>query len=434
MRKVILTCLAVLFTLSFIQINVFADEDEKCIVSGFVKAGSDINVKSGFKVEILGTNIGALTDKDGCFEIYSAPKSDTKQTLRISKPGFLTRDIVVDYLDDSSINFPSCPIEMWAGDIPKDGVSDGAINFSDVVQIAAVFNSVDGDSVYKECCDLNMDKSINISDIVLLAKRFNATSSDYEKPIITLPKVFPAGKVEAEAMTLSQYAVDKYLGIECIKLTHALGTCAYKFGGDTGFYDINIRYLDEDNGQSKMGLYTGGSCKEGHSWNLDSDDNMWKIVTIKNVLLKKGERISVQGNRNGQESNRIDYIETVLKAVPTATPTPVITKISGTVTKSNLEGIWYLIGPYSLSRFLPDMESLLGKKIEVTGYIIEKGQISINPYIPFAVQSYKILSVETTAPASTSTQTHIPTPPPADTPMPTPTKAPEIVKSMGHPI
>ena len=70
---------------------------------------------------------------------------------------------------------------MWAGDIPKDGIADGVINFSDVVSIAAAFNSVFGDSIYTENCDLNMDKSINISDIILLAKHFNATKDDYEK-------------------------------------------------------------------------------------------------------------------------------------------------------------------------------------------------------------------------------------------------------------
>jgi hypothetical protein len=419
MRKVSIFYMVILLLFSFIPINVFADESESCTVSGYVKSEGNTNVKSGFKAEILGTNAYAVTDQEGCFYIYGASKSDDQKTIRISKPGFLTQEIDVDYLDSSSINFPSCPIEMWAGDIPKDGVNDGAINFSDVVQIAAGFNSVAGDLRYKEYCDLNMDKSVNISDIVLLAKHFNATSKDYAKPVIKLPVIYPAGKIEAEVMTLNDYIRDKYLDVDCIKVTGSIGSCGYKFGGDTGFYDINIRYLDEDNGQSEMGLYIGESRKEGYAWKLDFDDNMWKIKTMKNVLLKKGDRISVQGNKNGQESCRIDYIETVLQSVPTATPTPVTRTISGTVTKSNLEGIWYLIGYYSLSRFLPDMESLVGKDIEVTGYTTNDGDISIFPYTSFIVKSYKILSGITSTPAQTPT------------PKPTPTKAPEAVKLNG---
>jgi hypothetical protein len=374
MRKVFGLYMVVLLLFSFIPINVFADGSESCTVSGYVKSEGDTNVKSGFKVEILGTNVYAVTDQEGCFYIYSAPKSDDQKTIRISKPGFLTQEIVVDYLDSSSINFPSCPIEMWAGDIPKDGVNDGAINFSDVVQIAAGFNSVVGDLRYKEYCDLNMDKSVNISDIVLLAKHFNATSKDYIKPVIKLPVVYPAGKIEAEVMTLNDCMRDKYLDVDCVKVTGSIGSCGYKFGGDIGFYDINIRYLDEDNGQSEMGLYTGGSRKEGHAWKLDFDDNMWKIKTMKNVLLKKGDRIFVQGNKNGQESCRIDYIETVLQSVPTPTKAPEPVKLNGMLVWNDLEGgFWgfidengkkYSLGNMDLKEYYSGSMSL----VEVTGY------------------------------------------------------------------
>ncbi|MDP4179712.1 MAG: family 43 glycosylhydrolase [Bacillota bacterium] len=50
---------------------------------------------------------------------------------------------------------------------------DGVINMADVILLAKVFNSVRGDSKYKEEYDLNMDGSINISDIIVIAIKFN---------------------------------------------------------------------------------------------------------------------------------------------------------------------------------------------------------------------------------------------------------------------
>lgn len=421
MKKALLYCIIV-FLAIYISLISFADEfipvdlSEKCTIEGYVTMDEEKAPKSGFKIEILGTNVSAVTDQNGKFSI-NIPKSDSEHILRISKPGFLTRDINIDYLDNSLLNTAGRPFEMWAGDIPKNGEADGVINFSDVVSITAAFNSVLGDSIYVESCDLNRDKSINISDIVLLAKHFNATKDDYEKPYIILPKALPSGKVEAEKMTLNGYAPDNYQGTDCAKIIDNIGTCSFKFSGITGFYDINIRYLDEDSGQSKMGLYINGSSEKDHSWKLDADDNTWKTITFKNILLNAGDKISVQGNKDGLENNRIDYIETVLQTVPTPRPTPIITTIKGTLYKSYLDGIFYMINGYSLSNFYHDMDSLVGQYIEVRGYV-ENYEIYIGVGKPFKVISYKILSDSTPAPTST-TQT------------PTPTKAPEAVTLIG---
>lgn len=428
MKKTFLFCIFV-FLASYVPLNSFADEfipvdiSEKCAIEGYVTVGDEKAAISGFKVEILGTKATDITDQDGKFHITNIPKSDSVHTLRISKPGFLTRDINVDYLDNGLINSQSKPFEIWAGDIPKDGIADGVINFSDVVSVAAAFNSVFGDSIYTESCDLNMDKSINISDIILLAKHFNATKDDYEKPYIMLPKVHPSGKVEAENMSLNYYTPDNYLGTDCVKIIADIGTCSYKLAETTGFYDISIRYLDEDSGQSQMGLYIDGSREDGHAWKLDADDNTWKTITFKNILLKKGAKISVQANKNGLEDNRIDYIETVLREVPTSTPTPVIMTLKGILYKSNLDSSSYMINNYSISKFLPNMDSLVGKYIEVKGYT-ENYEIYIGNGEPFKVISYKIPS----DPIPTPTSSQITSP----TPMPTPTQSPGSVTLKGR--
>ncbi|KNY25662.1 CotH kinase family protein [Pseudobacteroides cellulosolvens] len=64
--------------------------------------------------------------------------------------------------------------KVLIGDI--DG--NGAVNMSDVVLMAAVFNSVIGDGDYKASCDLNNDGSINMADAVIIALNFNKTIND----------------------------------------------------------------------------------------------------------------------------------------------------------------------------------------------------------------------------------------------------------------
>lgn len=52
---------------------------------------------------------------------------------------------------------------------------DGAINISDVMLLASVFNTSTGNAKYVEAYDLNKDGAINISDVMLIATKFNTT-------------------------------------------------------------------------------------------------------------------------------------------------------------------------------------------------------------------------------------------------------------------
>ncbi|MDP4182371.1 MAG: discoidin domain-containing protein, partial [Bacillota bacterium] len=50
---------------------------------------------------------------------------------------------------------------------------DGAVNMSDVIILAKVFNSINGDGRYVAAYDLNGDGAINMTDIILIAAKFN---------------------------------------------------------------------------------------------------------------------------------------------------------------------------------------------------------------------------------------------------------------------
>jgi len=144
-------------------------------VSGYVdtEIDSDVNLKSGFVVEIPGSSISATTDANGYFELKNVPKN-SDLSIRISKRGFLTRVVAnINLTKDVQISTSKDPLVMWAGDIPVNGVADNSINMNDVIQIAKSFNTVSGDPDYNIDADLNKDNAINIKDVIIIAKHFN---------------------------------------------------------------------------------------------------------------------------------------------------------------------------------------------------------------------------------------------------------------------
>ncbi len=162
--------------------------ETKYKVSGIVKPGFSFSsssaavINSGFKVEIEGTEISALTDSAGKFILKDIPKSSKAYTLKISKTGYLSRRILnITVNEDKTI---SSPIELWAGDVEIKGVQDGAINMRDVMEVANAFNTSKGNAKYVATSDINKDNSINMTDIIIVAAHFNKVTSDY--PVVSI--------------------------------------------------------------------------------------------------------------------------------------------------------------------------------------------------------------------------------------------------------
>ncbi|WP_054847006.1 CotH kinase family protein [Acetivibrio straminisolvens] len=155
----------------------------ECKISGYVKPdlfSKADDIKADFKVEVLGLNVSALTDKDGYFEL-TVPESNTGYVFKISKTNYLSREIKKDtVLNDMALSSKESPLILWAGDVEIDGISDGAINLIDIMEVAKAFNTTPADEKYKADMDFNKNNAINMEDIVIIAKHFSATSDDYE--------------------------------------------------------------------------------------------------------------------------------------------------------------------------------------------------------------------------------------------------------------
>lgn len=125
----------------------------------------------------------------------------------------------------------------------------------------------------------------------------------------------PVKGIEAESMTLSGYAPDKYLIEPCVK-TSGTGTATGTFDYDAGTYDIVVSYVDEKQGRSSLSLSVAG--KQKATWKLDEDVDCWRRKRISGVRLKKGDEIRITGVADGKEQARVDFIEFVPAGTQTA--------------------------------------------------------------------------------------------------------------------
>ncbi|HEY9063288.1 MAG TPA: dockerin type I domain-containing protein [Pseudobacteroides sp.] len=149
-------------------------------VSVVKNSSEDTILNSGFDVKIIDTPYYSKTDDTGVFNFRvdlnqpSIRYSESK--LEISKPGYLSREVMLHNFLTSSTENTKDPIKMIAGDINQDD----AINMTDIVEMAKTFKAVEGDEIYNGVCDLNNDRVINIADVVIIASNFNKTPLDYE--------------------------------------------------------------------------------------------------------------------------------------------------------------------------------------------------------------------------------------------------------------
>jgi hypothetical protein len=68
----------------------------------------------------------------------------------------------------------------------RDINQDGAINMSDVLQIAKHFNSTSGSSKYNAQADLNSDGAVNMTDVLIVANTFQCDYFELSRPVILL--------------------------------------------------------------------------------------------------------------------------------------------------------------------------------------------------------------------------------------------------------
>jgi hypothetical protein len=160
------------------------------IITGYVKpdlVSQYRYINECFLVEIVETGEHSFTDTNGFFKIYSTAMNG-KYTLKISKENYLTRTVKELHISKAmDICGKDTPYDMWVGDLNQDG----AINMSDVMMVAGLFNRAANDLDYNEASDLNRDGAINTQDIMIIGEHFNKSGSDYPASAVSKPTTAP---------------------------------------------------------------------------------------------------------------------------------------------------------------------------------------------------------------------------------------------------
>lgn len=122
--------------------------------------------------------------------------------------------------------------------------------------------------------------------------------------------------IEAEDMALKGYKVDDMhaaSGGEVIRLKKATGEASVAFGGEAGTYDLELAYVDENDGEGAIEVWVGDALV--HTVDLTANNNGngndWSTistVTIPGLSLAQGDEIVLRGIKDCWEMARIDAL------------------------------------------------------------------------------------------------------------------------------
>ena len=136
------------------------------------------------------------------------------------------------------------------------------------------------------------------------------------------------GRTEAEDMDLEGYEVTDRGGTSGgqavqVLTTKGIGSVGYRFTGATGTYDLAIRYLDENDGNSTFTLITNDVTTR--QWTDDQTpegaSDEWRIQSVRGVRLNQDSRIEIQAGADRGAFARLDYVDVDTVAASSSTVT-----------------------------------------------------------------------------------------------------------------
>jgi alpha-glucuronidase len=130
---------------------------------------------------------------------------------------------------------------------------------------------------------------------------------------------FP-GRTEAESMKLTGYQIEEVKpweaasGSKAVKCAVQDCSASFQYNGKSGWYDVNVRYFDLNNGISHYKLFVAGQLigewaadDSLPSRLLNSHSSTRRMIT--GVALRPGDEIRIEGYPDGSEGAPLDYVE-----------------------------------------------------------------------------------------------------------------------------
>ena len=132
--------------------------------------------------------------------------------------------------------------------------------------------------------------------------------------------------IEAEDMELHGYKVDQLQaasGGELIRLKADTGQASLTFGADSGRYDLELAYVDENDGQGAIEVWVAGELVRTVELTADNNGNgtdgsTVSTLTIFGLDLQQGDQVVLRGIRDCWEYARIDALTFIANKPPVA--------------------------------------------------------------------------------------------------------------------
>ena len=127
--------------------------------------------------------------------------------------------------------------------------------------------------------------------------------------------------VQAENMTLNNYYQQGLIGASGgmvaglwnpnTGLSNESGSISTNFTLSDGIYDIEVVYLDENDGESPFNLKLNGTTINSWVGELQECQNKYTKITTTNVTILNGDLITIEGQKADNAFAKVDYIDFV---------------------------------------------------------------------------------------------------------------------------
>lgn len=115
-------------------------------------------------------------------------------------------------------------------------------------------------------------------------------------------------RMEAENMTRSR----AFVNTTFTEVPSEIGAVRYTFNKLSGVYDIDVRYIDEDDGAGLFELYRNSDLIG--SWTANATTWQYRVQSFNDVEINTGDVLKVVSRRHQDELGRVDYVETVFQS------------------------------------------------------------------------------------------------------------------------
>src|SRR5262249_41019927 len=127
-------------------------------------------------------------------------------------------------------------------------------------------------------------------------------------------------RIEAEVMDLQGYAPidvtppENASGGKGVGCRASSCTAIFEFNRPPGWYEMDVQYFDQNNGESKFRIFVGDQLvdqwvADDHLPGREPGGDSSTRQKISGLALRRGDRIRIEGVPDGAEAAPLDYVE-----------------------------------------------------------------------------------------------------------------------------